>query len=291
MEYLQQKKMVLATVASLVILACVFVTWGFQSRYNASLAQLPITEELAARFADANPALDIHAQESASLWWDSSDGYSFIIPVTEPALLTAVLKPFADVNIPETFFRKELTVADEVFVRRGFVRNSLNSSTSTLDTHLYDYVQAYEKGKTLCVATVSADYSSYPGSGIGANAKMGYLLTVSCGVELPDIQEEQRAISNALGPRYKGLAVQVDHRDGDFIAAGIRGRRAGMLALLKREGDTYRVLLVTQEAPPCTIIDTEKIPASILSAIGNGACYESSGKYRAPATESIKAVY
>lgn len=288
MKYSRQKKMVIATVASLVILVYVFLTWEFKSRYNASLAQLPVTEELTARFVDANPALDIHAQESASLWWDSSDGYSFIIPATEPALLAAVLEPFVDVNIPETFFRNELIIADEVFVRRGFVRNSLNSSTSTLDTHLYDYVQAYEKGETLCVATVSADYSSYPGSGIGANAKMGYLLTVSCGDALPDIQEEQRAISNALGPRYKGLAVQVDRRDGDFIVAGLRGRRAGMLSLLKREGDTYRVLLVTQEAPPCIILDTEKIPASILSAIGNGACYESSGKYRVPATESIK---
>lgn len=287
MEYSQQKKIATVMVVSLVILICLFVTWEFRSRYNSSLAHLSVIEELTARFADANPALDIHAQESASLWWDSSDGYSFIIPTTEPALLAAVLEPFADVNIPEIFFRKELTIADEVFARRGFVRNSLNSSTSTLDTHLYDYVQAYEKGKTLCVATVSADYGSYPGSGIGANAKMGYSITVSCGDALPDIQEEQRIISNALGPRYRGFAVQVDRRDGDFIVAGLRGRRAGMSSLLKREGDTYRVLLVSQEAPPCIILDTEKIPSSILNTIGNGACYESSGKYRTPEVGEI----
>lgn len=256
---------------------------------EATLVQMSVTDELSTRFAISNPALEINKQEKMSLWWDGYDGYNFIIPATESVIFAAIPGRYImGANIPETFFKDELKIADEVFARRGFSRDAYNSSTSTLDTSRYDYVQAYKKADTVCAITVSSEYSSYTGTGIGRNAKMGYALFAECGDLLANDLAEQRAISDALEPNYKGFGVHVDRRDGDFMSVGLRGRRGGVMAILKQTGKTYRVLIVTQEAPPCALMDKEKIPLSLLGSIGGGACYGDNGRYReAPMRSNI----
>ncbi len=244
---------------------------------NDALAQLPIIQELRTRFAKADPALDVHAQNVASIWWDDVDGYSILVPATESMLFVSLPgQSVQSTNIPKAFFSKELSIAREVFALRGFVLNSTNSSTSTQDVHFYDYVQGYERGDTLCVVTVNPDYSSY----VGGGANMGYALTVSCGNALAEAEAQQRPLLDALGKRGQEAVARVLAQDGEFVEVGIGYRRMGETAVLKHEGSTYRVLLLSQEAPPCSFVDAEQIPSDMLSSIGRGGCYTSGDVYR-----------
>ena len=269
----------------LVAILCALAIAGwlivFKQKSSAErLAQLPVTQELLECFIKVDPALDAHTQtpSSASVWWNDA-GYNIIIPSIE-SILVAVTNERAplDGNVPDAYFSEELKIVRDVFSRRGFVPNKKNSSASTKDTRFYDYVQAYEKDDELCTVTVNPDLSSYEGGG----AKIGYTLIVSCGNTLTEAKARQRPLLDALGLRDKEAVVRIVKQHGAFFEVSMGYRRTGQAAVLKQEGDRYRVLLISQESPPCEIIDKEKIPSDVLSSIGQGGCYTDTGAYREP---------
>ncbi len=246
---------------------------------------MPIMQELAARFKEANPKLDIQKDFNPTVWWDER-GYSYRLQSSEGALIVASPgEPGTPAqSVPSTYFYPELEIANKVLYRRGFAVDSFNSSTSTVDRYFYDYVQAYKNGDELCTVVVDPDYGTYNGGGM----KYAYTLTVNCANTLAQAKAEQQPFLDALDLRYKEATAYIENQSGDYYLVSFGYRRIGEAAIVKKEGSNYRVLLISQEAPPCDLVDKEKIPTELLGPMGGGGCYESDGSYReAPASQPL----
>lgn len=241
---------------------------------DTTLAQGPVTEELLAKFFISDPTFDLWRGDfSHYLQWEDKEGYTLSLFPDESIMIAKAVTQPTEADIPNTFFSKELQIAHEVFIRRGFTFSKLNSSTSTARfSPFYDYIQAYEKGDDRCSVVVNSEDMSYLGSG----TKMGYTLTVTCSNNLAYAEMEQRPILDVLGYRNSGMMVNILRQKDDFFEINIRAWRGGMIAILKREKTGYRVLIKTQAYPPCELIDREKIPVEVLVGIGDGQCEKSS---------------
>ena len=265
------------------ILVCAVAIWKLHSNVeptDAEFASLPIVQKLTGRFLWADATLDLHKDFNSTVWWDDTDGYSYRMQTDGGAIIAAAVdvKMAPNDRVAETYFAKELDITREVFLRRGFTLDELNSSTSTADQHFYDYVQAYKNGDELCTVAVNPDYSTYAGGG----TKTGYTLTANCANTLAQAQVEQKPFLNALDLRGKEATAYIENQSGDYYLVSMEYRRLGEAAIVKKEGQNYRVLLVSQEAPPCDLIEKEKIPTELLGPLGGGGCYESDGSYREP---------
>jgi hypothetical protein len=247
---------------------------------DQSFKNLSITEELSSRFK----AIDKNAiiqKTDYEMWWNNDEGYSLLASSSESIFIAKDFR--GQLSEPETvadgIFKKELDITKTVFASRNFTLNINNSSVDPEDQRFFDYVQAYEKGNYLCTVTVSSEVATYPGSGFGENAKMGYLMYVVCSDKLVLAEAEQLPFLDALGLKNKEQVAQLINFDGDYFHVEIHGRRAGQAAILKKEDGKYRVLLISQEAPRCSLIDKEKIPATVLGSIGGGDCFSDNGAY------------
>jgi|GEM_PF-1594905 len=259
-----------------------FIGIGFVFSFltNPTFKNLSVTEELSARFKAIDKNSTIQNQDYG-MWWDNNEGYSIIASTSESILAAKDFSsPGLEPNmIPDGIFKRELAIVKTVFTDRGFILNKNNSSTSMDDQRLFDYVQAYEKDNYLCTVTVSAEASSYPGSGKNGKAEEGYLLSVSCTDRLAEAEDQQIPFLDALNFKNKEQVAQLINSDGNFFHVEIHGRRAGSAVILKKENGKYRVLLISQEAPRCSLINKEKIPSSVLTSIGGGDCYSDNGTY------------
>ncbi len=233
-----------------------------------------ITEELSARLQTAISKIEISKMDESSLWWNDEDGYSIIVPGIESIEIAKDDGSGAD-NFAETSFARDvLNIADEVLTAREFNLNERNSSDNETDRQFYDYVRAYEKGDELCVVRVDPDYGS---SGCTENMFMCNTIEITCGNDLAGSQAKQRPFLEALDLKNKESVATVISQDDPFYQIGMHGRRAGSAAVLKEEGDSYRVIYIGQEGPPCELMDKERIPASVMTSIGKGACFSDSG--------------
>ena len=174
-----------------------------------------------------------------------------------------------------SIYEKELSIAEKMFLERGYVLNKNNSSVDEFDKRLYDYVQTYTKGDELCAVIVNADCSSYGGSGMD----ISHELRVSCGNTLKEASNEQIPFLETLELKDTNSVVRVNNQSGDFFQLGVGGFRGGQTAVVKKEGETYRLLLMAQEGPSCELIEKEQIPHEILSSIGGGSCWTDDGGY------------
>lgn len=247
---------------------------------SSSFKNLSLTEELSFKFR----SIDINSviqKQNSKIWWNNNEGYSIIASTSESIFVAKDFSgPLLDSNmIPGEMFKRELDVTKSVFTERGFILNKNNSSTSTDDQKFFDYVQAYEKDNYLCAITVNAEVSSYPSSGTGEQAKMGYLLYVGCTDKLALAEVEQIPFLDALNFKNKEQVAELINSEDNYFHVEIHGRRAGQAVILKKENDKYRVLLISQEAPFCSLIDKEKIPSSVLTSIGGGDCYADNSTY------------
>lgn len=246
------------------------VSFGFYFLRNKNLS---VTEELMTRFKTIDSSSAILKQDS-KMWWNNNDGYSLLASTTESVVVVKTWNnQKVSEKIPDEIFKPELLATKEVFEDRGFVLNKNNSSANMDDQKFYDYVQAYEKDGYLCTVTVNGEVSSYPIS-------MGYHLFVSCTNKLKEAEIEQLPFLEALNLKNKEEVVELKNSESDYFHVEISARRAGEAAVLKKENGTYRVLLISQEAPNCGLIEREKIPALVLSSIGSGDCYDNRGQYK-----------
>lgn len=278
-RFIVNKKLFVLKIAVVLIL---FLTIGFMFSFltNQALKKTLVIDELFSRFKSIDKNSTIQNQ-NYGMWWDDNEGYSIIASTSESILVAKDFSsPGLEPNmIPDRIFKRELDMAKIVFTDRGFIPNKNNSSTSTDDQRLFDYVQAYEKNNYICTVTVSAEASSYPGSGKNGKAEMGYLLYISCTDKLALAEIEQIPFLDALNFKNKEQVAVVISSEGDYFHIEIHGRRAGSAVILKKENGKYRVLLISQEAPRCSLINKEKIPTSVLTSIGGGDCYSDAGTY------------
>lgn len=256
------------------------IGFAFSFLKNPTLKNLSVTEELTARFKAIDKNSTIQNQDYG-MWWDNNEGYSIIASTSESILVAKDFSsPGLESNmIPDGIFKRELAIVKTVFTDRGFILNKNNSSARTDDQKFYDYVQAYEKDNYLCTVTISAEASSYPGSGKNGKAEMGYLLFVSCTDKLAEAEVEQIPFLDALNLKNKEEVAQLINSEGDYFHVETHFRRAGSAVILKKENGNYRVLLISQEAPRCSLVNKEKIPLSVLTSIGGGDCYANDGAY------------
>ncbi len=250
-------------------------TEEFEQIINSIAAPLSISEELEIKFKSAVKNADVRLDNS-SLWWNDEDGYSILVPGIESVIASRDNGAEEDF-MKNNFSRDLLKIAKQVLIERGFTLNEQNSSLDENDRRFYDYVQAYEKGKDLCVIKVNPDYSSY---GCGEDAFMCRTVKVTCGNDLAGSQAEQRPFLEALKLKNKETIATIFTQDYPFYQVSMHGRRAGSTAVLKKEINNYRVLFIGQEDPSCDLMDEEKIPASVLSSIGRGGCWTDTGYRR-----------
>jgi hypothetical protein len=204
-------------------------------------------------------------------------GYMLSVPAREFVSGTISSSSYV-ANAPDAFFSEELHIVRDVFMRRGFVFNKLNSSTSTSDVTFNDYIQAYENGNEHCVVVSGADGLGYSKS----YESIQYSLHIICAGDITTIEDEQIPLLQALGYRNSRISLTHIIRDGDFVTAGASGDRGGSTVILKKEEIQYRLIAQTQEDLRCDIVEKEKIPLSVLENIGTGTgkCFEDNGQYR-----------
>ncbi|MFC1720958.1 hypothetical protein ACFL0K_01755 [Patescibacteria group bacterium] len=232
------------------------------------LRNLTPVNELLMRFSQMDLFLNTQLR-NGDIRWINEDGYSILVPGTEYFL--AVNEKIGCPRSEESathIYEKELSVAEKMFLERGYVLDKNNSSFDESDERLYDYVQTYVKGDELCAVIVNAECSSYV-----AGMDMAHDLRVSCGNTLKEASDEQLPFLEALEFKDTNTVVRVRKQSGDFFQLGVRGFRGGQTAIVKKEGETYRLLLMTQEAPYCNLIEEEQIPREVLSSIGGGDCW------------------
>ncbi|NIS38285.1 hypothetical protein GWN26_07170, partial [Candidatus Saccharibacteria bacterium] len=234
--------------------------------------------ELMARLEAIDSESYIQARKSnfTSFRWNDGEGYNIVVPATESFFIVKPKEgcPF-DREKTVGFFSKELSAAEKVFAERGFVLDVRNSSTGASDKSLYDYIQSYKKNDEMCAVAVDPDCSSYQGGG----TEMAHQLRVSCGSGFAEARAEQIPFLDALDLKNTNSALRIGSRSGDFFRVGVGGFRAGSAAILKKEGDSYRVLFIGQEGPPCSLLEKEQIPHEVLSSIGGGSCFTDDGRY------------
>ena len=228
-----------------------------------------------------NQKLNI-ATQSTFLWWNDLDGYSIFIPTDESIILAKQkIGEISELSsVPEKYFSQELEIAKQIFESQGYVLNKRNSSENKFDTRFYDYIQAYEKGDEVCVINVNSEYGSHGCKNAGFDSGMCYKMSVSCSNDFVATQSLQGPFLEALELQNKETVIRIISEEKPFYQLAISGRRAGSAGVLKKEGDTYRVLFIGQEAPPCDIIDREGIPSSVLSSLGGGNCWTDTGYNR-----------
>lgn len=263
------KVVTLGIIAVAVAVIVIFLLFNTYKNKEKELRELSITGELITRFKSADSRTDTRIS-SSGFRWNSDDGYSIFVPSTEAFSLVKPGVGCFERDLVPDLFKKELSIAKRVFTERGFVLDKTNSSTSTSDRHFYDYVQAYKKGDELCRVVANPDCSSYEES----NGQVEHQLRVSCGNTFAQAREEQIPFLEALELKDKNGIIRIKNQSGAFFEVGLGYLRGGSTAVLKKEGDSYRILFIGQESPSCDLIDTEKIPSEVLSSIGGGGCFD-----------------
>jgi len=244
-----------------------------ESDFNDSLKSLSVVDELKIRFKNIDKTSDIQSDQSI-IWWNDENGYNLNFPANESFFVAKEEKNHIDQSlIAYEYFYKELALVKQVFTNRGFILNKNNSSDDFTDNRFYDYIQAYERGNELCVVLVNLDCTSYR----SGNYDKACHLVLSCGNSLEEAQIEQIPLLNALDYKNRNNIAMIRNQLGDFYEVIVSGRRGGSTAIMKKEGENYRVLYISQEDPFCSLIEEENIPNEVLKAFEINGCFGDNG--------------
>ena len=103
-----------------------------------------------------------------------------------------------------------------------------------------------------------------------------------------DIPFEEALIRDALGFEDPRSSATVTHQSGQFFKVKVRvptGSPSGWgggYAILKKEGDKYRVLYEGQESPHCDVVEEENIPNEIMESFSPPECWDDEVGWRQP---------
>ena len=225
------------------------------------LRALSVIDELQTRLKSVAGQESQIQPEKISIRWDNGDGYTIRIPPTESFLIAKPEEGCSFERHPAlSLFHRETAIAQRVFTERGFILSPINSSADIADERLYDYVQSYTKGDNLCAVKVNPDCSSHP----GISRETHHRMSISCGNTYTKARKQQIPFLEALELRNANTIVRLTKQSGQFFRISISGTRGGGYAILKKEGDKYRTLLISQEAPACSLVEKEQIPSEIV---------------------------
>lgn len=257
------KKIILAPICIILIILIVFLV---KDNSNSKLRKLTIVEEIASRITSADRSIGIQSNANSAIRW-VKDGYTILIPSSSNLSISKQSNRHLEFGAAPTLFDGELSIIDSVMKGRDYDLDKENSSKDYLDSSFYDYVRSYRREDELCAARVNPD-------DVGS-----YQLDFSCGNSLTKEYDSQIQFLKVLGLMEKKTAVKVMHQKGDYYEIGMASVRGGSAAILKKEGSTYRVIFIGQEAPRCSLVIKERIPSEVLGSVGNGSCFADDGTY------------
>jgi hypothetical protein len=235
-----------------------------QKLEDSRLKQLSVIDELSGRFQkikDSN-SIEKNVQHYSFLWID--EGYYFSVPTVDN-IMVSNSQSGSDTDLNH-YFPKQFSMASQVLEDRGYKRMMIDYSTSTFDYGPYE--KFYVKDSNICK--------------IDLNIDINYLV-VACSDISAEIKAkaEQKPIIDSLNYKGKHIGISIISKSGIFFQVSEWYAPGGQTDILKKEGNTYRLILRTQESPYCSLMDKEKIPKEVLTSIGNGGCYLDNGtEYR-----------
>lgn len=260
----------LFSVIVLVAIGCLLLM-GIHYFTERRLRSLSVTNELLGRFKFLVRSGSYLQPLRGDIGWDNGDGYTIRVPSAESFFIAnpqeeCSLGPHPALSI----FRQEISVAQQVFAKRGFVLDLTNSSAEIPDFPVFDfgnhgdYVQAYQKDDKVCVVRIPSDCRGRTDFGhlYIRNEPDHHRMRVSCAnmSAYADARKEQLPFLEALELRNTSAMVRGVRRSGQFFSVNL----GSGIAFLKKEVDVYRVLTVTQEMLPCSLVDKEQIPHELL---------------------------
>ncbi len=205
-----------------------------------------LNQEIKEKLVSLENGLDIKEGRDA-LWWIDGDDNNILIQDQESLVVAKKENNFSD----------ELYVIDRILKNNNYSLNKRNSSQSLDDDSFYDYIQAYEDDKNVCIAKASPDSSSvYCDS-------MCYGLTFVCASKekLEKSRQEQLPFIKFLG--LEDSVGTVKAQVGDFYNVSVSHRRTGHYAVLKKENNSFRELYRGQDLLLCSLIEKEGIPEEV----------------------------
>lgn len=142
--------------------------------------------------------------------------------------------------------------------------------------------EAYSLSETACIPFVASDYQITL-DGIVGTFQMNASSSTSSENNVSiteETQNQQLSFLDALKLKDTGSTIRLINQNSLFFQVYVVPGEGygGASAVLKKEGDKYRVLLFDNGLPSCDIIDKEKIPYDMLSTSGKGQCFTNGGK-------------
>jgi hypothetical protein len=201
------------------------------------------------------------------LWWISNDGWNIIDNSAqemkyEDELIIGNLKdpvylcPLNSNSCTRVRLIQVLSKAiSDLLSQNGYIKNQLNSSTNEDDKKFYDYIQAYKKGETKCVVSLSGDLPTS--------------LSLTCADQFDNAYQEQtpflRRLSNdpQSGKYYKNSAISKIQQKNDFVRLDVRGRRGGSYQVMKLISGNWVRLYGGQDFPLCGTVSKLGVPKEI----------------------------
>jgi hypothetical protein len=153
-----------------------------------------------------------------------------------------------------------------VFLANGFTLNKSNSSKSVDDIEFYDYILAFQNEDTRCTVITSPDLS------ITREEEMTINYEITCSDNFKKNYDQQLSYLKALveyNDKYREAVVNPHpySKEGNFENISVHFRRSGESAIMKKTGDKYKVLFLTQQQPSieqCKILRENGAPPRYL---------------------------
>ncbi len=208
---------------------------------------------------------DFVTDDQSYVWWISSDGYNII------NLKEFGIKARFDCK-NQTYGRfhndnvtKILAPEFPSFMqKRGFIENELNTSksiTEFMNSHSYDYHQAYEKGNIKCILRVD------PSCGDESwNGNFRQDLSFTCTSNYEKNYFEQMPILKDLGIKVGDGFLTFGKKHGDFAFFNIHDGVSGYTILAINENGKWKKITQGQDpAIKCSLVDQYHIPKEIYN--------------------------
>lgn len=216
------------------------------------------------------------SQKIDGQWWISDDGWNIYDQRAKATIMNInpcgtendckVLRTYQNyAELPKAVgLNKKVS---DVFIANGFILNKKNTSKSLEDKTFYDYVLAFQKDEVRCTVTTIGDFYSLAQPDVW---RIDY--EVACSENFKKNYDQQLPYLKALVAyskyeKYKDAVVTPYAKNGDFETISVHFRRTGESAIMKKIGDKYKVLFLTQQQPSveqCKILRENGAPPSYL---------------------------
>lgn len=258
-KFIKKRKILILVVIILGVIVYLARNIYIQSLSQTSEPLMPqIIENVKDLMEDKVHPDNVVTTDSSFVWWISDDNYNIMNGNS-----FAVEAQFRCENYPASRYTASLETFASLFSKfmheQGFSKNTMNSSSSLLDTRYYDYVQAYEEGDFKCTLTGDPDCS-----GSDENT-MRQTIRFSCTSDFDENYKDQMPFLRDL--RIKDAIVNISKRVGNYVYLDAHARRSGWYIIaIQQKGGTWKKIMDGQDSPQCSVMEQYKVPKEIYGS-------------------------